>query len=322
MSKTKCIGVLTSGGDSPGMNAAIRAVVRTALNKGIKAVGVKRGYDGLIHGDIVDMDVRSVADIMHRGGTVLHTGRSAEFMTLEGRERAVAAARIFEMDGLVVIGGDGSFKGARELSRMGLPTIGIPGTIDNDIGCTDYTIGFDTAINTALDAINKLRDTAASHERCSIIEVMGRNSGYIALHCGIAGGAEFIVIPEKPYKTEDITKAIIEGKNRGKAKYIIVVAEGMGGSVELAKTLEAQTGIESRATILGHIQRGGTPSAMDRVVASIMGAKAVELLADGKGNRIIALKDNKYVDYDIEEALKKKKSIDEYMFKLAKVLAI
>lgn len=322
MSKVKCIGVLTSGGDSPGMNAAIRAVVRTGLYKKMKVLGIRKGYQGLIHGDIVELGARSVSDIIHMGGTFLLTARSPEFMTPEGREKAVSMAKVFEMDGVVVIGGDGSFRGARELSRLGIPTVGIPGTIDNDIACTDYTIGFDTAVNTALDSINRLRDTTASHERCSVIEVMGRHAGYIALYCGIAGGAEFVAIPEKPFNKDDIIKSIIESKNKGKSRYIIIVAEGIGGSTELAKTIQEETGIETRATILGHIQRGGGPTATDTIIASMMGAKAVELLEDGIGNRVVAMKRNKIVDYDIEEALNMEKSIDEYMYKLTKILAI
>lgn len=322
MSKIKCIGVLTSGGDSPGMNAAIRAVVRAGVYKGMTVMGVRHGYNGLIQGDMIELGARSVSDIIHRGGTILFTARSPEFMTTEGREKAVSMAKIFGLEGLVVIGGDGSFRGARELSRLGVPTIGLPGTIDNDISCSDYTIGFDTAVNTAMDAINKLRDTAASHERCSVIEVMGRNAGYIAMHCGIAGGAESIIIPEKTFKKEDVIKTIIEGKNRGKRRFIVVVAEGIGGADELAKEIEAQTGIESRATILGHVQRGGSPTATDRVIASMMGVKAVELLSEGIGNRIIAMKNNKVVDYDIEEALNMKKEIDDEMFKLAKILGV
>lgn len=322
MSKINCIGVLTSGGDSPGMNAAIRAVVRAGVYNGMKVIGVKHGYNGLIEGDMIEMSARSVSDIIHRGGTILFTARSPEFMTPEGREKAVSMAKIFGLEGVVVIGGDGSFRGARELSRLGIPTIGIPGTIDNDISCSDYTIGFDTAVNTAMDAINKLRDTAASHDRCSVIEVMGRHAGYIAMHCGIAGGAESIIIPEKTFKSEDVIKDIIEGKNRGKRRFIVVVAEGIGGAGELAKEIESQTGIESRATILGHVQRGGSPTATDRVVASKMGVKAVELLSKGIGNRVIAMKNNKVVDYDIEEALNMKKEIDVEMFKLAKILGI
>lgn len=322
MPKVKCIGVLTSGGDSPGMNAAIRAVVRTAAYKGIKTMGIKRGYDGLIHGDIIEINARSVSDTIHKGGTILHTARSTEFMIPESRDKAVSMAKIFEIDSMVVIGGDGTFRGAKELSVRGIPTVAIPGTIDNDIACSDYTIGFDTAVNTALDSINKIRDTTASHQRCSIVEVMGRHAGYIALYCGLAAGAEAISIPEKPLKPEEIIKIIIEAKNRGKSRFIVITAEGVGDSTKLAKAIEEQTGIETRATILGHIQRGGTPTALDRIVASMMGSKAVELLSEGIGNRVVAIKNNKVVDYDIEEALNMKKSIDEKMYQLSKILIV
>ncbi|MDK2810616.1 MAG: 6-phosphofructokinase 1, partial [Petroclostridium sp.] len=260
MAEIKTIGVLTSGGDAPGMNAAIRAVVRAGIHYGLKVMGIRKGYNGLINGDIFEMNLRSVSDILHRGGTILQTARSAEFATEAGLNKAVTITKIFGIDGIVVIGGDGSFRGARDLSNLGVPTVGIPGTIDNDIACSDYTIGFDTALNTVKDAIDKIRDTATSHERCSVIEVMGRHAGYIAIHAGIATGAEAIIIPEKEFDFHrDIIKPIIEGKHRGKKHDIVILAEGIGGAVEMAKKIQAETGIEARATILGHIQRGGSP---------------------------------------------------------------
>ncbi len=323
MSDIKTIGVLTSGGDAPGMNAAIRAVVRTGIYYGLKVMGIRKGYNGLISGDIVEMNLRSVSDMLHRGGTILHTARSAEFRTEAGMNKAVTISKVFGIDGIVVIGGDGSFRGARDLSNLGVPTIGIPGTIDNDISSSEYTIGFDTALNTVKDAIDKIRDTATSHERCSVIEVMGKDAGHIALHVGIANGAEAIIIPEKEFDfNRDIVKPMLEGKQRGKKHDIIILAEGVGGAVELAKKIENETGIESRATILGHLQRGGSPTVRDRVVASQMGAKAVRLLKEGIGNRVVAMNNNKIVDYDILEALEMKKSIDDEMFELAKILSL
>ncbi|WHH60467.1 6-phosphofructokinase [Petroclostridium sp. X23] len=323
MSQIKTIGVLTSGGDAPGMNAAIRAVVRTGIHHGLKVMGIRKGYNGLISGDIFEMNLRSVSDILHRGGTILHTARSKEFATEAGMQKAVTISRIFGIDGVIVIGGDGSFRGARDLSNLGVPTVGIPGTIDNDIACSEYTIGFDTALNTVKDAIDKIRDTATSHERCSVIEVMGAQAGYIALHVGIANGAEAIIVPEKKFDFHhDVIKPIIEGKNRGKRHDIIIVAEGVGGAVELAGKIQQETGIEARATILGHIQRGGSPTVMDRVIASQMGAKAVQLLKDGIGNRVVAMKDYKIVDYDIIEGLNMTKTIDDEMVELAKILSL
>jgi 6-phosphofructokinase 1 len=323
MAEIKTIGVLTSGGDAPGMNAAIRAVVRAGIHYGLKVMGIRKGYNGLINGDIFEMNLRSVSDILHRGGTILQTARSAEFATEAGLNKAVTITKIFGIDGIVVIGGDGSFRGARDLSNLGVPTVGIPGTIDNDIACSDYTIGFDTALNTVKDAIDKIRDTATSHERCSVIEVMGRHAGYIAIHAGIATGAEAIIIPEKEFDFHrDIIKPIIEGKHRGKKHDIVILAEGIGGAVEMAKKIQAETGIEARATILGHIQRGGSPTVIDRVIASQMGAKAVQLLKDGIGNRVIAMKDNKIVDFDIVEALNMTKTVDQDMVELAKILAM
>ncbi|NLY44193.1 MAG: 6-phosphofructokinase [Clostridiaceae bacterium] len=323
MAEIKTIGVLTSGGDAPGMNAAIRAVVRTAIHYGMKVMGIRKGFNGLLNGDIYEMNLRSVSDILHRGGTILQTARSKEFATEEGVKKAVAIAREHYIDGIVVIGGDGSFRGAKDLSSMGIPTVGIPGTIDNDIACSDYTIGFDTALNTVKDAVDKIRDTATSHERCSVIEVMGRHAGYIAIYAGIATGAEAVIIPERTFDFKrDIVEPIIEGKRRGKKHDIIILAEGVGGAVEMAKRIQAETGIETRATILGHIQRGGTPTVLDRVIASQMGAKAVELLKDGIGNRIIAMRDNKIVDFDIVEALNMTKKMDPYLMDLARILAL
>lgn len=323
MSEIRTIGVLTSGGDAPGMNAAIRAVVRTGIYYGMKVFGIQKGYNGLIYGDFTEMTLRSVSDIIHRGGTILQTARSPEFKTEEGIEKAISMARVFGIDAIVVIGGDGSFRGARDLCNHGMHVMGLPGTIDNDIGCTDYTIGFDTACNTVQDAIDKIRDTAYSHERCSVLEVMGRHAGYIAANVGIAGGAEVILLPERSFDiNKDVIKPIIEGRNRGKKHYVVIVAEGVGGAIDISKEIEEKTGVESRATILGHLQRGGSPTVYDRVMASRMGAKAVELLKDGVTNRIIALKDNKLVDIEINEALNMKKRIDESLIELNKILAL
>ena len=317
----KTIGVLTSGGDAPGMNAAIRAVVRTALQKGLAVKGIMRGYAGLLAEEIVDMNRASVADCINKGGTILYTARCLEFTTPEGQKRGAEICRKHGIDGVVVIGGDGSFKGAGKLAALGINTIGIPGTIDLDIACTDYTVGFDTAVNTAMEAIDKIRDTSTSHERCSIIEVMGRRAGYIALWCGIANGAEEILIPEKYDGDEQaIVNRITEARKRGKKHYIIINAEGIGHSTSMARRIEAATGVETRATILGHMQRGGSPTCKDRVYASIMGAKAAELLAEGKSNRLVAYKDGKYVDFDIQEALQMKKDIYEDQYMIAKMI--
>lgn len=323
MKKTKSIGVLTSGGDAPGMNPAIRAVVRTGIYYGYKVFGIRKGYNGLISGEIEEMNLRSVSDIIHRGGTVLQTARCPEFRTESGLKRAESMAKVFGIDVVVVIGGDGSYKGALELSRRGIKVIGIPGTIDNDIGCTDYTIGFDTALNTVQDAIDKIRDTAYSHERCSVLEVMGRHAGYIAVNVAISGGAESVLLPERKYSIDkDIIKPIVEGRNRGKNNYLVIVAEGIGGAIDIAKEIEEKTGIETRATILGQIQRGGTPSVYDRVIASRMGAKAVELVNDGAYNRIVSLKDSNLVDIDIEEALKQQKELSSDLIDLNKILSL
>lgn len=317
----KTIGVLTSGGDAPGMNAAIRAVVRTAIHNGINVKGIMRGYAGLLQEEIVDMDSTSVSEIIHRGGTILYTARCQEFTTAEGQKKGAEICRKHGIDGVVVIGGDGSFQGAGKLSALGINTIGIPGTIDLDIACTDYTIGFDTAVNTAMEAIDKVRDTSTSHERCSIIEVMGRNAGYIALWCGFANGAEDVLLPERYDGNEQVLiDRIIENRKRGKKHHIIINAEGIGHSTSMAKRIEAATGIETRATILGYMQRGGAPTCKDRVYASIMGAKAVELLLAGHLNRLVAYKNGEYVDFDIQEALAMTKDIPEDQFRISKLL--
>jgi 6-phosphofructokinase 1 len=317
-SNVKTIGVLTSGGDAPGMNAAIRAVVRTGLAAGLKVKGILRGYNGLLEEDIIDMDSRSVSDIIQRGGTILYTARCIEMLRPEIQDRAADICRKHEIDGLVVIGGDGSFKGARQLARRGINAVGIPGTIDLDIVCTDYTIGFDTAVNTAMETIDKVRDTSTSHERCSVIEVMGRKAGYIALWCGIANGAEEILISERyDYDEQKIINNIIEKRKKGKKHYIIVNAEGIGDSNGMAKRIEAATGMETRATIIGHAQRGGSPTTRDRVYASMMGAKAVDLLVAGATKRIVGYQNGQFVDYDIEEGLAMTKDIDQYMYDLS-----
>lgn len=315
------IGVLTSGGDAPGMNAAIRAVVRQALSKGKKVKGIKRGYAGLLNEEIVDMDSKSVSDTISRGGTILQTARCKEFVTAEGQQKGAEICKKHGIDAIVVIGGDGSFQGAQKLAALGINTIGLPGTIDLDIACTDYTIGFDTACNTAMEAIDKVRDTSTSHERCSIIEVMGRGAGYIALWCGLANGAEEVLLPEKyDNNLEALIERVAHARELGKQHYIIINAEGVGHSQEMAMEIEAATGIETRATILGHMQRGGSPSCKDRVYATIMGAMAVDLLCEGKSNRVIVHKDGNFVDFDIDEALAMKKSVDEYMYDISKSL--
>ena len=321
--EVQTIGVLTSGGDAPGMNAAIRAVVRQAISKGKKVKGIKRGYAGLITEDIVDMEAKDVSDIIQKGGTILQTARCPEFRTEEGQKRGAEVCRKYGIDGIVVIGGDGSFRGAQKLAAQGINTIGLPGTIDLDISCTDYTIGFDTAVNTAMQAIDKIRDTASSHERCSIIEVMGRDAGYIALWCGLANGAEQVLIPEKyDYDEQKIVDNIIANRKRGKKHYIIINAEGIGHSTSMARRIEAATGMETRATILGHMQRGGSPTCKDRVYASTMGAIAVDLLCEGKSNRLVAYKGGKFVDFDIDQALAMTKDISDYQFNIGRNLSI
>ena len=317
----KTIGVLTSGGDAPGMNAAIRAVVRAALANGLKVKGIKRGYHGLLNEDIIEMQRHDVSEIIQRGGTILGTARCPEFMTPEGQQKGADICRKHGIDGVVVIGGDGSYKGAQQLARRGINTVGVPGTIDLDIACTEYTIGFDTAINTAMDAIDKVKDTSSSHERCSIIEVMGRNAGYIALWCGVANGAEDILLPEKyDFNEQNIINNIIDNRKKGKTHHIIINAEGIGHSTSMARRIEAATGIETRATILGYMQRGGNPTCRDRYYASMMGAYAVNVLIQGKTNRVVAYQHGDFVDFDIEEALKMTKSIDEFEYSVSKIL--
>jgi 6-phosphofructokinase 1 len=321
--KPKKIGVLTSGGDAPGMNAAIRAVVRTAVYHDFKVIGIKRGYDGLLSGDIEELSARSVSDTIHKGGTILLTARCPEMMTVEGQEKAANICKVLGLDALVVIGGDGSFHGALELSRRGVNVMGIPGTIDLDLACTDYTIGFDTAINTAMDAINKIRDTSSSHERCSLVEVMGRHAGFIALWSSLTGGAEEVLIPESEGKTkEEVIQQVIENRAKGKAHNLIVVAEGVGGTAALAKEIEQLTGVETRATILGHLQRGGSPSAVDRMHASVMGFTAIKAILAGETNRVMIYKDGKHTTMDLEEALKIEKKYDGTMYDIIKILAI
>lgn len=320
--KVETIGVLTSGGDAPGMNAAIRAVVRKALSQGLKVKGISQGYKGLLNEEIEDLHPWSVSDIISKGGTILYTARCAEFRTEEGQDRGAEICRKHGIDGIVVIGGDGSFNGAKQLAARGINTIGVPGTIDLDIACTDYTIGFDTAVNTAMEAIDKVRDTSTSHERCSIIEVMGRNAGYIALWCGIANGAEDILLPERyDYDEQKLINNIINNRKRGKKHHIIINAEGIGHSTSMARRIEAATGVETRATILGHLQRGGSPTCRDRVYASMMGAYAADLLADGKSNRVVGFKNGEYVDFDIAEALDMQKEIPDYMVRVSKAMS-
>lgn len=319
----KSIAVLTSGGDAPGMNPAVRAVVRTACQRGIKVYGVDRGYTGLINGDIHEMNLRSVSDIITRGGTILYSARCPEFKTEEGLQKAVATCKKFGIDGMVIIGGDGSFRGARDLSLRGIPCIGLPGTIDNDISCTDYTIGYDTCLNTIVQMVDRIRDTSESHDRCTVVEVMGRGAGYLALEAGIAVGATSIIVPEVEYDIErDVIARIREFQKTGKKHFIVIVAEGVGGTAEIAKKIEAETGVESRATILGHVQRGGSPTARDRIMASQMGSRAVDLLTQGIGNRVVGIRDNRIVDFDIFEALKMTKTIDMKDYELAHEISI
>lgn len=320
--KMKTIGVLTSGGDAPGMNAAVRAVVRTAISLGMTVKGVRRGYAGLIEDDIIDMDARSVSDVINRGGTLLYTARCPKFRTEEGVLEAVETCKKHGIEGLVVIGGDGSYRGALDLSRHGVPCIGVPGTIDNDISSTEYTIGFDTAMNTAVEMIDKIRDTAQSHDRCSVIEVMGRHAGYLAVQVGIAVGATAIMVPEVPVNMDSIIRKIKTTQNNGKKHFIVVVAEGVGGVDDIAKQIMAATDIDTRATVLGHVQRGGNPTLRDRLRATQMGYEAVQLLYQGKGNRVVAYKGSEVVNYDIEEALNMKKDFDLRMLQIALETAI
>ena len=317
----KTIGVLTSGGDAPAMNAAVRAVARIGKERGLNVKGIRKGYNGLLNEDIIDLTPKETADTIFRGGTILFTARCEEFKTEEGQKRGAEICKAHGIEGLVVIGGDGSFKGAQKLAALGINTIGLPGTIDLDIACTDYTIGFDTAVNTAMEAIDKVRDTSTSHERCSIIEVMGRGAGHIALWCGLANGAEEILLPEKyDYDEQRLIDQVVNARKNGKQHYIIVNAEGIGHSQSMAKRIEEATGVETRATILGHMQRGGSPTCKDRVYATTMGAMAVDLLCEGKSNRVIGHKGGKFVDFDIDEALAMKKDVDEYMYEISKTL--
>ncbi len=323
----KTIAVLTSGGDAPGMNAAIRAVVRTGCENGMRVLGVRRGYNGLMNGDMYEMNLRTVSDIIHRGGTMLYSARSPEFKTEEGLQKALDVCKVNGIEGVVVIGGDGSFRGARDLSLRGIPTIGVPGTIDNDIACCDYTIGYDTAMNTVMDMVDRIRDTTESHDRCSVVEVMGRRAGYIALNSGIAIGATSILIPEVEF---DIEKDVIERMKRtqktDKKHFIIIVAEGVsekiGGVDNLAKIIEEKTGVESRATVLGHVQRGGSPSLRDRLVASEMGNYAVHLLMKGIGNRVVAMQKEEVMDFDIYEALNMQNTINLDLYRIAHEISI
>ena len=317
------IGVLTSGGDAPGMNAAFRAVVRSGCENGFEVYGIERGYEGLMNDCMSLMDLRDVSDIINRGGTKLYSARSPKFATEEGMQQAIAVCKKRGIEGLVVIGGDGSFRGARDLSLRGIPCIGIPGTIDNDIACCDYTIGYDTCLNTIMDMVDRIRDTTASHDRCSVVEVMGRRAGYLALNAGLACGATSILIPEVEYDfNRDVIERIRRTQRTGKMHFVIVVAEGIGGVDELAKRIEKETGVESRATVLGYVQRGGSPSVKDRVMGSRMGYYAVQLLLKGIGNRVVATQKNDIVDYDIFEALNMKKSIDLELYKIAHEISI
>ena len=323
MGDIKTIGVLTSGGDAPGMNPAIRAVVRAAIFNGFNVKGIRHGYNGLINDDIFDMNLRSVSEIIHRGGTMLYTARSLEFQTLEGQLKAVENCKKHGIDALVVIGGDGTFRGAQAISRHGIRTIGIPGTIDNDIACSDYTIGFDTALNTAMEMIDKLRDTTQSHERCSVVEVMGRHAGYIAVNTGIATGALCVLVPEQPWDIDkDVVARIRETQAEGKKNFLIIVAEGAGKALKIAEEIQEKTGLDTRGTVLGHVQRGGSPSMRDRVVAAQMGVHAIELLQAGIYNRVVAMKNDVIVDYEIEEALNMTKELDPLMLGVAKVVSI
>jgi len=327
----KRIAVLTSGGDAPGMNAAIRAIVRTARSRGVDTIGIKRGYHGLIRGEMVELDVRTVDDVIQRGGTILRSARSDAFKTEEGRAQAVRHLKENGISGLVVIGGDGSFRGALELTRLGFPTIGVPATIDNDIACTDVSIGFDTAVNTVLDAINKIRDTATSHERTFVVEVMGRNSGFIALWAGLAGGAESILIPEVPYDIDEICARIVEGQKAGKTHSVIVVAEGLdqdpgaagteSAGFRIGRLIQERTGFETRITVLGHLQRGGNPSGFDRILASRLGYEAALLAIEGVGGKMVGLVHNTVKAFDIEEAIREQKKIESDYYVLARVLS-
>ncbi len=319
----KTIGVLTSGGDAPGMNAAIRAVVRAGCELGMKVYGINRGYNGLMENDMYEMNLRSVSDIINRGGTILYSARSPRFKTEEGMQAAIRSCRERGIEGLVVIGGDGSFRGARDLSLRGVPCVALPGTIDNDIGCCDNTIGYDTALCTIMEMVDRIRDTTESHDRCAVVEVMGRGAGYLALASGIACGATSILIPEVPYDFDrDVIERMKRTQKSGKVHFVIIVSEAIGGVEEMAKKIQAETGVDTRATVLGHVQRGGSPTANDRILASRMGYHAVQLLKEGIGNRVVATKKDDIIDIDIFEALNMKKSIDLDMYKMAMDISI
>ncbi|MDU5560296.1 6-phosphofructokinase [Anaerococcus vaginalis] len=317
----KTIGILTSGGDAPGMNSAIRAAVRTALNNGMRVKGIRNGYDGLMKGDIYEMNVSSVADIIHKGGTILGTARSTEFKNAEGQKRGAQILKDYGIEGLIVIGGDGSFKGAKALSDLGIKTIGIPGTIDNDMGYTDFTIGFFTAIETVTDAIGKLRDTSSSHGRAVVIEVMGRNCGDLALFSGLAGGAESIIVPEHKFSIDEIVEKVNHGRKRGKLHHLIVLAEGVGNPYTVAKEVEERSGVETKVTVLGHVQRGGSPSSADRLLGSIMGATAAELLNEEKTNIALGYTNGKINQVSIDEAVSMKSDFNEDLYRLANKLS-
>ena len=317
----KTIGVLTSGGDAPGMNAAVRAVVRTGLHKGFRMIGIQRGYNGLLNGECFEMNLRSVSNIISAGGTILYTARCLEFKTKEGQDKGAAKCRELGIDALVVIGGDGSYRGARELAHRGIPMIGLPGTIDNDIACTDYTIGYDTAMNTALEMIDKLRDTTQSHDRCSVVEVMGRNAGHLALYVGLAAGATSVLVPEKKLDFEhDVIDCIRGARLSGKTHYMIIVAEGAGSAIEIGKQIHETIGLDPRVTILGHIQRGGTPTARDRVMATRMGYHSVKVLAEGGTNRLICSQQGSMVDIDLEEGLAMKKGLNAQQYEVLQAM--
>lgn len=319
----KTIGVLTSGGDAPGMNAAIRAVVRAGCELGMKVYGINRGYNGLMENDMYEMNLRSVSDIINRGGTILYSARSPRFKTEEGMQAAIRSCRERGIEGLVVIGGDGSFRGARDLSLRGVPCVALPGTIDNDIGCCDNTIGYDTALCTIMEMVDRIRDTTESHDRCAVVEVMGRGAGYLALSSGIACGATSILIPEIPYDFDrDVIERMKRTQKSGKVHFVIIVSEAIGGVEEMAKKIQAETGVDTRATVLGHVQRGGSPTANDRILASRMGYHAVQLLKEGVGNRVVATQKDDIIDFDIFEALNMKKSIDLDMYKMAMDISI
>lgn len=319
---TKTIGILTSGGDAPGMNAAIRSVTRAGIAKGYRVIGIRRGYQGLIEGDMFEMNVRDVSDIVQRGGTMLFTARSKEFMTLEGQQAAKRSCDNAGIENVVCIGGDGTYRGALDLSKQGVNCIGIPGTIDNDISCTDYTIGYDTALNTALVMIDRIKDTEMSHSRCSVVEVMGRRAGHIAVNVGLATGATEVVTVERPYNLDDICAKMLSQKATGKTHFEIIVAEGVGHSSEIATYIQEHTGIDTRATVLGYVQRGGAPTCLDRVIAARIGCYAVELIDSGAKNRIVAVKNNRLVDYDIVEALSMTKGYDEHLHRLLSSLSL